>query len=170
MLDIQKTIGRVNLEVERDFDDYPETSWLGVFSNFRLPETTQQKLVHLATKKVLDKSGLWRDSKGRITSAPTVNSYSNKYQFTFHDNGHDRLRYALQDSEYLEKITNNDEWFWVLSASVYLDGVEIGSASISGFPSTMSEKELSQEEHLIGLDALTYAKQWQQRNLLVKGE
>lgn len=115
------TVGRVVLTLGREYDDCSDASWLGKFSEYREPVDWSQKLVHRDTGLVLDHHGIWRDGKGRA---------SREYEFTFHDNGHERLAYALQDSKRLESLNRGDICFLGVIVKVRLNGAEIGYGAL----------------------------------------
>ena len=159
------SVGRVTLTVQREIDTDPDTSWLGQFCNYREPMNENQKLVHLRSGLVLDHHGIWRDNLGRIQAAPEEYQSGRDYQYTFHDNGHDKIKYAVQDSQRLEQINMGNIGFYGIVATVSLDGVEIGHASCWGFESDSDEDYLESEERNFAHEALREAKAWRIKNL-----
>ena len=162
-------IGNVKVTAKRVYEDQPDTSWLGEFSNYKEPQNKNQKLVHLDTGVVLDHHGIWRDSMGKIQATPdTSYKYNWRYEYTFHDNGHEKIKYALQDSRRLEDINSSNICFLGLVVEVTLDSVIVGSDSCWGFESDSGENFFINEERNLGLQAIKEAQTWRTRNNKVK--
>jgi hypothetical protein len=154
-------LGRVKIELQRVLDDSPDTSWLGEFCNYdsrHTPRTSEQKLVHRQSGLVLDHSGIWRDSKGRIAAEPEHRSYAREYQYTFHNNGHEKLSYALHDNRRLEQLNNGDICILGVRALVQFQGVVIGESSIWGIESDSDESYFAETETEQIKEALAEAK------------
>lgn len=161
---VEHTSGRCTVKVEAIRDYYPDTSCYGEFSDYRMPKSKNEKLVHLDSGTVLGHDGLWRDGKGRIASEPEVPSYTREYQYTFHDNGHDRIRYALEDSQVLVDLARGYKGYIALVGTCHVDGVELGESSIGGFEDWSGAAYLRREALNIGIDAARKAKEWKARN------
>lgn len=152
-----KEIGRVKIELQRVYDSSPDISWLGTFCDYdnkHTPRTNQQKLVHRNSGLVLDHHGIWRDKHGRIAAEPEHREYAREYQYTFHDNGHDTLAYALADNKRLEQLERGDWCFIAIRAVVTFNGVEIGTASVWGIESDSDESYFEETERDIAKEAL----------------
>ena len=159
----ERTVGKVVVCSRFIYDEQPDYSWIGEYSNLRQPQTKEEKLVHRETESVLDHTGIWRDEKGRIVATPEVSRYSREYQFTFHSNGHERIKYAIADHRRLEALERGDWCFLGVAATVNLDGVEIGKASLWGLESD-GEEYLEKERRNIIKEAIYEAKDWMGRN------
>lgn len=61
---LQRHIGAVVVTVRTEYDNYGDSSWLGVFCNFRQPTNKEEKLVHRESGSVLDHTGIWREALG----------------------------------------------------------------------------------------------------------
>ena len=162
-----KTCGRVVVSIAHEIDTDPDTSWLGEFSGYQEPRTKSQKLVHLASGLVLDHHGIWRDERGRIAAEPEEYRHSRDYEYTFHNNGHEKIKYALQDSRRLEDINNGNIGFIGIVATVTLDGVEIGHDSLWGIESDSGNAHIESVERECAWMALREAKEWRVRNIKV---
>ena len=160
-----KTCGRVQVTIEHVNDYDADTSWLGEFSAYQEPRNKEQKLVHLASGLVLDHHGIWRDERGRIAPKPEEYRHSHEWQYTFHNNGHDEIKYALQDSKRLEDINNGNIGFIGIVATVTLDGAEIGHDALWGIESDSGDAYIESTERECAFEALREAKEWRSRNL-----
>lgn len=159
------SIGSVNVSVTRAVDVYPDASYLGALGNYREPSNKEQFLVHRCTQRVLGVDGIWRDAKGRIQPEPDYHDrYSREYEFIFVDGRASNIKEALQDAQRLEDLNDGDWCYLFLSATVEIDGVEVGSASVGGFESDSGEDYLRSEERSIAREALSDAKTWMQKN------
>lgn len=165
MLDklFDKQLGKVHLVVNTESDNDPDTSYLGEWCAFRQPNTADEKLVDRRTGYVLDHHGIWRDERGRIVPAPeNLNERGREYRFTFHNNGHDKLVYALRDHQRLANL--GQTWDYVgIVARVYLNGADIGTASVWGFENDWdrdSEKYIRSEARGIAQEAIAEARAW----------
>jgi len=154
------SIGNVEVKVKRIADYDTDLSWLGEFCQYREPQTEEQKLVHLATKLVLDHHGIWRDERGRIAPAPEDYRHSRNYQYSFHDNGHDKIRYAVHDSRRLQDFNDGSLGCIGVVASVLVDGVEVGNASLWGIDSDSGEEYIVDTEREEAREALKEARKW----------
>lgn len=101
---------------------------------------------------------------GRITVA-TKGAYeerehSREYQYTFHDNGHERMKYALDDWQRLERIERGWICFYGIVAVVELDGAEIGHSSVWGIESDSGDDYFISEARNEICAALAEARQW----------
>ena len=163
---LQRHIGAVVVTAWAEYDNYGDSSWLGVFCNFRQPANKEEKLVHRESGSVLDHTGIWRDSRGRLVAAPDVRSHSREYQFTWHDNGHERIKYALQDSNRLEALDNGSWSFVGVVATVEIDGVELARDSLWGIESDSGDSYLAQTAREVAHEALGSAKGWVKRRLV----
>lgn len=155
-----RQIGRVHIIIKTVYDEdgYSSLDWLGQFSNYREPQTENQKLVHRSTGRVLDHTGIWRDSRGRIVETPEENRYANEMQNTWHNNGHEKIKYALQDSKRLEDFENG---YWSMLgtvATVYVNGKELGRASVWGTESDSDESHFMELGRECLHEALAEAK------------
>ena len=159
------TIGRAAVRGSREIDCDPDTSWRGTFGPYREPANVNEKLVHRASGLVLDHHGVWRDAHGRLAATPDANRYSREHDYTFHNNGHEKIAHALADSKRLEDINNGNISFYGIVASVELDGAEIGHASVWGVESDSGHEYLAQTEREEAHEALADAREWRARNL-----
>ena len=152
-------IGRVSVVVKHILDTDADYSDLGEFCGYQEPSNAEEKLVHISTGSVLDHKGIWRDERGRIVAAPESYPYSREWEYTFHNNGHEKIKYALQDSKRIQDL-NNGYWnYFGIVAEVHLNGVEIGDASCWGFASDDTDY-IKHEERNIAREALTSARTW----------
>src|SRR5687767_2205356 len=126
-----RELGRVKIEVQHVLDDDGCYDWLGEFCDYdrkHTPQTKEQKLVHRESRTVLGHDGIWRDSHGRIAPIPCDKDFSwrREYQYTFHNNGHEKIAYALVDSKRLDGLAAGDWCFLGIRAVVTFSGTEIG--------------------------------------------
>lgn len=156
------TIGKVTLSVHLEHDDYPDLSWLGEYSNYREPYTENQKLVHRDSGLVLDHHGIWRDSKGHIQPTPEESRHSREYQYTWHDNGHDKLLYAIQDARRLEQYNDGDLCDFGVVVSIFYAGRKIGDDSLWGINSDSEESHVRQTIWEVAHQAIKSAKQFKE--------
>ena len=164
--DRELTVGSVKLRVTLEIDYYPDASWLGTFSEYREPENEDEKLVYLKDMVVLDHHGIWRDEYGRIVPTPEPYEYSRDYQYTFHNNGHDKIAYAIQDAKRLRDL-NNGRWaFLVCVATVTMDGRQIGNWALGGLEDDCDKASLDSEMRVVAREAVADAKAWRSRNLI----
>lgn len=154
-----RSIGNVQIIIEKIADYDGDYSYLGEYCYFKQPSKNQQ-LVHRYSGKILDSSGLWRNAKGQIQSEPETNSPRMEYDFTFHDNGYDRLLYALQDSRRMDALNNGDWMFIGVKATVTLNGREIGSDSLWGIESDSDESYFAEAERDCIACAVADARLW----------
>jgi hypothetical protein len=131
---IAREIGAVEIEVRQVLDEHPSFDWIGEYSNYRAPLTSHEKLVDRYSGYVLDHHGIWRNNLGRIVAAPDCRG-GREYQYTFHSNGHEKIAYALADHRRMERYEAGDWCFTGILATVTVDGVEIGRASLWGIES-----------------------------------
>lgn len=147
-------LGRVKIEVQRVYDDSADSSYLGEFCEYdskHTPRNENQKLVHRDSGLVLDHHGIWRDERGRIQAEPPSyrNTLFREYQYTFHDNGHERISYALADNRRMEGLESGDWCYTGVRAVVTFSGVVIGESSVWGIESDSDEfyfQEVEQDE------------------------
>lgn len=167
-------LGRVKVVAKRILDISPDMSYLGEFSDFRQPASKDQKLVHRQSGYVMGEDGLWRDRRGRIVgnnpddprypSGYDHDRYRREYEYTFHDNEHEKIAYALQDSKRMEDY-ERQEWSMLgIAVSVYYDGAEIGSSSVWGVESDSGEHYLCYCEREQSREAMYEARKWLDRN------
>ena len=161
----ERNSGNVTITVRSVDDLYADFSDIGTLSDFRYPGNEQAKLVHRDTESVMDHHGIWRDEHGQIVAEPEVSAYRRTYAYTFHDNGHDKIKYAIQDARRLEAMERHEWQYFGVVADVYLDGAAIGRGSVFGVESDSGDayfKEVTQE---VAAEALADAKAWKARNL-----
>jgi len=165
--DIERTltIGNVTLQVKLDIDSDTDLSYLGKFSNFQYPKLGE-KLVHRDSQSVMGHDFIWRDENGRIVPEPEEPHYANEYQYTFHDNAHEKIKYALQDSKRLEDYNNGILCDYVILVTVFSDGNQIGFDSLGGIQSDSEESYIRATVREVALQAVQDAKQWRQRNMV----
>jgi len=157
---IDKTVGRIRLVVGTDCSESPDLSWLGEFSDWRLPKNKEEKLVYLNFRYVMDHKGIWRDDKGRFVSfAPDHYRKNIMYLYSFHNNGHLRGSWAIADSKRLCKY-GIDWCMLTISAKVSLNGVVISSERVSGWDSDIKEPEILSEARSIANFAIGRARTW----------
>ena len=147
----------VRVHVEPDNDD-PQCDHLGEYSKYREPRTREQKLVHLGTRTVLDHHGIWRDELGRIAPTPEEREHSREYQYTWHDNGHERVKYALQDSDRLVDLNNGGWCYLGVVVRVTIGDQEVGCASIWGVESDSDPEYLGEVARDMAHEALREAR------------
>lgn len=155
--------GKFQIKVTSQDDYDADTSWIGEYCNFdskHTPHTNQQKLVHRASKLVLDHNGIWRDAKGHIQHHEERLHSGRDYEYTFHDNGHERIEYALRDSEYLDDINNGNKGFMGISVKVYLKGVEIAHASLWGIETDAGDAHIKETIEDLTSEAIREANAW----------
>ena len=159
---IEKNIGRIRMTVRREYDEDPFFDHLCKGCDYREPKTKDEKLVH-KSGVVLDHKGIWRNELGRLVTAPEVRG-GRTYEFTFHNNGHEKIKYALEDRRRMDEL-NRGKWSYLgVVASVSLDGAEIGTASMWGVESDDLEgmdEVVRDQAH----EAIASAKDWMRRNL-----
>jgi hypothetical protein len=155
------TIGRCAIKVSRIADYDADLSHLGEYCNYRQPKTADEKLIHRASDSVLGNDGIWRDKLGRIVEQPCIGGrHDREYQFIFCSNGHDKIKYALQDARRLEDYEQG-EWSMIgVKSSVYWNGVEIGSDSLWGIESDSGEDYFLQTERECAREAIRQAQDW----------
>ena len=154
-----RTLGKVTVIVKHILDESPDVSWLGEYCNYRAPANVNQKLVHRDSGCVLDHHGIWRDERGRVVAAPEDSRHSREFQYTWHDNGHEKLVYALQDSRRLEGLNRGDWCMLGIVATVCWDGVKVGEASIWGVESD-SPDYIATVEREEAWEAIKGARRW----------
>ena len=164
----ERNVGNILLVVKSTYDESPDHSDLGEFSNYRFPQNKNEKLVHRATQSVLSDDGVWRNELGQIQTEPEPNSYAREYGYTFHNNGHERIKYALQDARRMEALARNDWSYLGVIAEVSLDGAQVGSGSLYGIESDGGDSYINEIVREVSTEALTEAKAWKARNLVVK--
>lgn len=133
---ITREIGNVMLEVKLEQDTDPEFDYLGEFSNMNWNPKTG--IYHRRSGLMYDGKH-WRTETGAFAAEPDLECYrSNEYQFIdigdcqFTRGDKNWLKYAFQNAKQLDTL--DDDWIYVgIVATVYLHGVEIGSASVCGF-------------------------------------
>lgn len=166
------TRGAVTLAIRRVWDyDGHDDGYLGVWCNRNgnEPMTNQQKLVHRGTLSVMDHHGIWRDEKGRIVSDPGEGGGDwREFQFTFHDNGHDRIAYAVADHKRMVGLVRGDWGYMGVRVRVLIDGVEVGEASVWGIESESEEGYFLECERQEAREALREARQWLERRGVVR--
>lgn len=153
-------LGRISVVIAHIADYDADLSYLGEFSSYREPRNKDQKLVHRDSGSVLDHNGIWRDSKGRIAPVPEIYRYSRDYPYTFHDNGHECIKYALHDSRRLEDFNSGSLSCFGIQATVCFDGEEIGTDSVWGFESDTEDSYIALEERSIARQALGQARDY----------
>lgn len=151
------TIGRVTVRMGREFDDSPDTSWLGKLTDYRLPHDGQW-LYDMETGDMQGPDGLWRDKRGRITGAGKREDGRREYRFILTDNDRD-CRYARMDAERLEAVMRGDIWFEGVIVTVEIKGREIGRASVWGIESDSGDYFLETERELAH-EAISDARRW----------
>lgn len=155
------SVGAVTLEITHEADYDGDASWIGQFSEYRAPANVNEKLVHRATGSVLDHHGIWRDERGRIVSTPEWRGRgAREYEFTFHDNGHDALMYAIQDWRRMEGRERGDWCFLGIVASVTVDGAVIATSSLWGMESDDRSGYLESTGREQAREALREARAW----------
>jgi hypothetical protein len=162
-------LGRVKIEVQRIADYDGDYDWLGEFCSYdskHTPQNENQKLVHRDSGLVLDHYGIWRDKRGRIAPEPETRQHSREYQFTFHNNGHEKIAYALQDNKRLEDLERGYWCFLGVRAVVTFAGRTIGEASVWGVESDSGESYFAEIERDEIYEAMAEAKKF--RKALVK--
>ena len=131
---LTKDIGNVTLTVELEYDYDTDLSWIGKWSNRNVGSMGKdEKLVHVRSMSVMDCYGVWRNAKGQFVPEPEEFIYSRDYQYTFHNNGHDKGIYALRDSQTLQDLNNGHLWHVGIVATVMVKGIEVGHGSCWGY-------------------------------------
>lgn len=166
MLEILSTrnYGRVTLTIGTEADYSPDYSYLGEFSNYKHPRTIDEKLVDRRKGIALDHRGIWRNERGHIQPAPEILRGGGEYQYTFHSNGCDRVKYALEESARMEELERGNWYYLGVSATVTFDGAEIGRASLWGIESDSGDSYIQEEARNMAHEALRVAKGWRTRN------
>ena len=163
---MEKTMGRNTVSTCERIDETPDFSWLGEYTDKRrYPETKDQKLVDRLSGAVLDHTGFWRDERGRIVEELSHEPHGREYQYTWHNNGHERIAYALQDHRRLEDYNRGGWCFLGLVATVSFDGAEIGRGSLWGIESDSKPDFIATTEREIAHEALEQAREWLTRNV-----
>lgn len=160
---MEKNIGRVRMTVKKEYDECPVFDNLGKRCDYTEPNTKDEKLVH-NSGVVLDHKGIWRDELGRIVAAPEVRS-SRRYEFTFHNNGHEKIRYALEDRRRMDELERGECFYLGIIASVNLDGAEVGTSSLWGIESYIDLEYMNEIIRAEAHEAIASAKGWMRRNL-----
>jgi hypothetical protein len=168
----QVTIGRVTVTVSRqeDEDGYSiARDYLGEWSDYRTPATADQKLVHRHTLRVLDHHGIWRYANGRIARDPREDYPEHRYgrgeyQYTWHDNGHEKIAYAIADHKRLHALSEGEWSYYGVIATVTLNGVEIASSSVWGVESDSGDAYFLECGRDQAREALREARQWMTLN------
>ena len=159
---LHKKLGNVELIVEAGIDEIGDCSYLGEFSDYRVPRSPDEKLVHRRTGSILDHNEMWRDERGRLVSTPLMESYRRDYQFTFHDNGHTKLHYAVADHRRLEALNRGAWCFLYIEAKVIVDTVQVASDTLWGIESDdIAGQETTAKE--VAQSALAQARAWLER-------
>ncbi len=162
----ERNIGNIRLVVKSTYDESPDHSFIGEFSNYRFPQNKDEKLVHRASQSVLSDDGVWRNELGQIQAVPETNSYNRDYEYTFHNNGHEKIKYALQDHKRLEALARGDWSYLGITADVSLDGAQVGSGSLYGIESDGGDSYITEIVREVSSEALAEAKEWKARNLI----
>ena len=157
----ERSIGQVRVIAKSGEDTDPDLSYLGEWSLYRQPTNRNQKLVDRFSGAVLGHDGLWRDERGRIVAEPECHGTRGEYQYTWHDNGHDRIRYALRDHERLADYGSG--WgMLVIGAHVYLNGAEIARAGVYGIESDSDQDYIRETVRDMEREAMRGARAWLQ--------
>jgi hypothetical protein len=154
----QLNIGTIKLTISVGIDSDPDSSYLGHFCDFRYPTGSGQKLVHIESQTVLGADGLWRNERGQIVSAPAEDGYSRNYKYSWHDNDHTKIKYALQDSQRMEDYASGILCAYGITATVYKEGKEVSSFSLWGIESDAGEIHFRRMAREISLEAIRIAK------------
>ena len=163
--------GRVTLAVRSEYDDSPDTSWLGENVSYRNVEWHPTAAFYSYERDAirLPKSDVWRDRKGRIVAEPeSLDPWNTRYhrdvEFLKLDTGNYAgetsgvLGYLFQDADRLRAYYNNDWTFVGIVATVKVDGKELGNASVWGFESDSGDDYIRSEARNIATEALAEAK------------
>lgn len=132
-LDACREIGPVTVRIGAEIDTY----WYD-WSDDKYTDSTHmsksyQYIVHRESEAILAYgASLWRDGRGRIVATPEHRERSRECQYIKVNGTASNLREALEQAKYLERKEDGDILVLRLSATVYYDGREIGSASRCG--------------------------------------
>lgn len=164
-----KRQGRVTLAVRSEYDDSPDTSWLGEAVAYREAVRTFPQMPIYSREIdaiLLPGSGVWKDRKGRITASPNLDGHwARDWDFLslagagdgYASETKDRLKYLFQDADRLITLYRGDWGFIGIVATVNIDGREIGNASVWGFESDSGDY-LKSEARNIAQEAIRDAK------------
>jgi hypothetical protein len=166
---ITREIGNVELEVKLEQDTDPCFDYLGEFSNMNWNPVTG--IYHRRSKLMYDGTR-WRTETGGFAPEPELEVWgcgNGEYQFIdigdcqFNRGDKNWLKYAFQNAKRLDTLDEN--WIYVgIVATVYLHGIEIGSASVWGFDYEYWDREqnkyLADEAKSILAEAIAEAKKF----------
>lgn len=133
----EKEIGRFRIVAEKHFDESPDFSYLGKFVP-KMDWSPETFIYHRPSGLMFD-GRLWRNKQGQIQAEPDMEcDYRHdgctlidigSCQFKRSDSG--SLKMAFENARQLDAL--DDSWGYVgVWAKVYLEGREIGSASLWG--------------------------------------
>lgn len=128
--------GKFDIEVKTETDDYPDTSWIGHFSN-------SWEFGAIDRKRTRDYSR--HEYRYFI---PTCGCDSFKNQKTRKDKAY-FMKSALLDHRYFEDLNNGNKWFNVVVVTASIDGIELGFDSLGGVESDYDIDQCLRENGMV---------------------
>lgn len=129
---IDRHEGDVRVTVQATLDDDWYSTQDARYTTYRCADWNKALYSRRDETVHLPKAALWRDKRGRIAADPKDDDYSQDCQFIQVPYA-STLAEAFDSAEYLERCERGDIGVYDLTARVFVDGVEVGSAVCGGF-------------------------------------
>lgn len=115
----------------------------------------------------------WRDARGRITASPEPREYSREHDFIAVPAemfGCETIAHVLAEAKMLDDLNDGHATLYGVVAHVYVDGAEVGNASVWGVWSDYSrdaEREVMGTARDMAHEAIAEARAWLARRTKV---